>query len=209
MPVNKLAPPSKNEMYRINQAREMEGLDMQQRHMYQLYRSKPQLAQTPIVFQKPYEKMATDAQGRVAQLESWPIGEEGGAIPRPAGLPMGRGGIQMGMLRAPTSVNDALGDFASHIGNNPNEPAFDPKLASIYSKFSQSLDPKFLKTRYEDAVVNRGETRPFEVFSTASDIPALFRGYTFNQWPDEFNNKVFSPKQKSIMDEARTHLGMR
>lgn len=204
MPVNNLAPPGKNAMYRVNQEREMQGLNMQQRHMYQLYRSKPQLAQTPIVFQKPNEQMAGGAM-----LESWPIGEEGGAIPRPAGLPMDRGGIQMGMLRAPTSVNDALADFASHIGNNPNEPAYDPKLASIYSRFAQSLNPAFLKSRYEDAKANRGEKRPFEVFSTASDIPALFRGYTFNQWPDEFNNKAFSPKQKSIMDEARTHLGLR
>ena len=180
----------------------MQGLDMQQRHMYQLYRSKPQLAQTPIVFQKPNEQLAGGAG-----LESWPMGEEGGSIPRPAGLPIGRGGIQMG--RGQVSTNDALADFASHIGNNPNEPAFDPKLASIYSKFSQSLDPEFLKMRYKDDVVNRGEDRPFETWASSSGIPALFRGYTFNQWPDEFNNKVFSPKQKSIMDEARTHLGMR
>ena len=202
MPTNNLAPPGKNAMYRINQEREMQGLDMQQRHMYQLYRSKPQLAQTPIVFQKPNEQLAGGAG-----LESWPMGEEGGSIPRPAGLPIGRGGIQMG--RGQVSTNDALADFASHIGNNPNEPAFDPKLASIYSKFSQSLDPEFLKMRYKDDVVNRGEDRPFETWASSSGIPALFRGYTFNQWPDEFNNKVFSQKQKSIMDEARTHLGMR
>ena len=201
MPTNNLAPPGKNAMYRINQEREMQGLDMQQRHMYQLYRSKPQLAQTPIVFQKPNEQLAGGAG-----LESWPMGEEGGSIPRPAGLPIGRGGIQMG--RGQVSTNDALADFASHIGNNPNEPAFDPKLASIYSKFSQSLDPEFLKMRYKDDVVNRGEDRPFETWASSSGIPALFRGYTFNQWPDEFNNKVFSPKQKSIMDEARTHLGI-
>ena len=190
-------------MYRINQAREMEGLTMPQRYMYQLYRSRPQLSQTPIAFQKPNDLMAEGAG-----LESWPINEEGGDIPRPAGLPMDRGGIQIGSGR-PVSAKDAVADWAGHIGNNPNEPSFDPKLAGIYSRFSQSLSPEFLKMRYEDEKANRGEKRPFETWASSSGIPALFRGYTFNQWPDEFNNRVFSPEQKGIMDEARTHLGMR
>lgn len=203
MPQNALAPPIQNMLYRINQAQEMDGLTMPQRYMYQLYRSRPQLAQTPITFQKPNEKMIKDAG-----LESWPIGEEGGEIPRPRGLPISRGGIQINPERL-VSAKDAVGDWAGHIANNPDEPTFDPKLADIYSRFVQSLDPKFLKDRYEYDVANEGENRPFATWASSSGIPALFRGYTFDQWPDEFNNKVFTAKQKRIMDEARSHLGMR
>jgi hypothetical protein len=204
MPQNALAPPIQNMLYRVNQAQEMDGLTMPQRYMYQLYRSKPQLAQTPITFQKPNEQMINGAG-----LESWPIGEEGSSdIRRPMSLPISRGGIQMNPERL-TSAKDVVADWAGHIANNPDEPAFDPKLADIYSRFVQSLDPKLLKKRYEYDVANGGETRPFATWANSSGIPALFRGYTFNQWPNEFNNKVFSPEQKRIMDEARSHLGMR
>ena len=37
-------------------------------------------------------------------------------------------------------------------------------------------------------------------------MPGLFRGYAFEQWPKEFNDRVYTPEQKQMLDEMVQHL---
>lgn len=196
---NALAPTPVNQLAEMAQ----QNLTMPEALLYRLYRSNPVLNSTPITFRG---QGVPDNAG----LESFPAGESGSSkYPRPSNLPIDRGGIELSENKKPVSPRDVVADWAGHIGNDPNDPSYNIKLADIYSRFAQSLDPKLLQKRYEYDVANQGEKRPFDIWARLSGIPAMFRGYTFNQWPDEFNNKVFTPEQKRIMDEARSHLGMR
>lgn len=164
-------------------------------------------------------------------LETFPTGETGDKFePRPPGLPINQPGVRIydpgihkqlldrldSHVNSPgysTSENlpipqaiDIAGEMAGHVMNNPKEAQFSPELSKLYQQFAGTLDPQMLHGRYQHAVQSQGEQRPFQDWATASGIPALFRGYTFKQWPDEFNKKMYSPEQMGILDRVRELL---
>ena len=120
--------------------------------------------------------------------------------PRPSQLPMGEVGIQVFSPKA--KPLDILGDYVSHYAVEK-----DPKLASLYSQFGQSLDPKMMQQRYQYHQQHFGEKRPYEQWLQTSGLPEMFRGYTFNQWPDAA--KMYTPQQLQILDQVRQYLGIK
>lgn len=133
-------------------------------------------------------------------LEFWPPGEPGAPdTPRPKELPMGKPGIQN--ISAKTRPIDILGDYVSHYAVDN-----DPKLQQMYGQFKSSLDPRIMQERYQWDRSNQGETRPFEEWANASGYPAMFRGYTFDQWPNA--EKHYTKDQLKILDNVRSYLGI-
>jgi hypothetical protein len=37
-------------------------------------------------------------------------------------------------------------------------------------------------------------------------LPAYFRGYAFKQWPDEFNERAYTPEQREMFDRMMNQL---
>lgn len=136
-------------------------------------------------------------------LESWPAGETGDAtLPRPSDLPADKFGLEI--YDRKTSPKDVLADVVSH-----NLVDTDPKIKAIYSDFKASLQPwqnDILKDQYTHAKEKEGESRPFEQWKTASGLPAYFRGYAFDQWPKEFNDKAYTSEQKTKLDGMMDYL---
>ncbi len=136
-------------------------------------------------------------------LEHWAPGEPGApTAARPSQLPMNQYGLE---IRNPaTRPIDVLGDIVSH-----QMVQTDPQIKQIYEKFQQSLTPQqqqLLVEQYEHAKKNEGEQRPFEDWKQASGLPALFRGYAFDQWPKDFTDKVYTPEQKQMFDGMMQYL---
>ena len=119
---------------------------------------------------------------------------------RPAELPAGRVGVEV--FNPQTKTSDLLADYVSHYAVQN-----DPKLKPLYDAFASTLDNKMMQERYQWDVKHEGEKRPFEDWAKASGIPAVFRGYTFRQWPDQFNNRFYTPAQKQILDRIRALVG--
>jgi hypothetical protein len=139
------------------------------------------------------------ANGNV--LEFWPPGEKGGDVPRPSNLPIDVPGIEVGPNARPI---DILGDVVSH-----HLVKTDSTIKKIYSTFSSSITPQqenILASQYKWAVKNNGEKRDFNTWRDVSGLPALFRGYPFQQWPDNFNKKVYTPKQMQLLDHMMQYL---
>jgi len=132
-------------------------------------------------------------------LESWPPGEEGAPdLPRPNEFPNDKFGVEI--YDPKTTAKDVLGDIISHHLIN-----VDPKIKGIYEDFAKSLKPfqeNILRHQYEHAKDNDGEKRPFEDWKKDSGLPGYFRGYTFNQWPDNFNQQAYTPEQMKKLDEV-------
>ena len=122
--------------------------------------------------------------------------------PRPSGLPLNKPGLE---IRDPsTRPIDILGDIASH--HLINE---DPVVKSAYEKLQSSMTPAqqdILKDQYEYAKKNEGEDRSFEEWKTVAGMPGFFRGYTFQQWPKDFNDKAYTPEQRADLDKLMGYL---
>jgi hypothetical protein len=39
-------------------------------------------------------------------------------------------------------------------------------------------------------------------------MPGFLRGYTFNQWPEEFNKRAYRPEQINLLNKLKQHLGV-
>jgi hypothetical protein len=136
-------------------------------------------------------------------LEHWPVGEQGAPNqPRPQQLPIGQMGLE---IRDPkTRPIDVLGDIVSH-----NLVNTDPTIKAAYQNFQQSITPqqhRILSDQYQHARKNEGETRSFEDWKATAGLPAFFRGYAFQQWPQEFNDRVYTPEQKQMFDQMMQYL---
>ena len=123
-------------------------------------------------------------QGDQNMLEFWPPGEGGSPdSPRPS---------------------DVLGDVVSHFLVKQ-----DPVIAATYEQFTKSLGPEqqtILQEQYKYAIANEGEKRPFQEWLQSTGLPAYFRGYAFQQWPAEFNEKAYTPEQRQMFDQMMQYL---
>lgn len=137
-------------------------------------------------------------------LEHWPADETGTEkYQRPKEFPMGKAGLEI--FDKNTKPSDAAADYVSH-----NMVKTDPYLKNIYSKFEDSLkspeSKQVLRDQYSHAVIYEGEDRPYKDWAEQTGKPGYFRGYTFNQWPKEFNDKVYTSKQKNLLDKVNQYL---
>lgn len=143
-----------------------------------------------------------------AMLESWGKGEEGTPdYPRPGGLPMNQDSVQVFNPDTITPKN-VLADVVGHFMADPQSENYDPVLGGMYDQYVKSLDPRMMQQRYEYARQNFGEERPYEQWLHASGAPAVFRGYTFDQWPRDFNEQINTPEQIQMLDEIKRYLGI-
>jgi hypothetical protein len=137
----------------------------------------------------------------VPYLEAYPPGEAGDAsAPRPSQFPMGQYGIEV--YKPTTRPIDVLGDVVSHFLVNT-----DPVIKSYYENFQQSLTPEQqerLQSQYQHAVQNGGEKRPYATWLKMSGLPAYFRGYAFQQWPNA--QKLYTPEQLKNFDAMMQYL---
>jgi hypothetical protein len=144
--------------------------------------------------------------GGQGYMESWPPGETGTPQqPRPAEFSPNRFGVEN--YNAASRPIDLLGDVASHHLVN-----IDPTVKQTYQDFTGSLQPfqeDILKGQYQHARTNAGETRPYEDWRTASGVPGYFRGYAFQQWPQDFNQKAYTPQQMNSFDHMMQYLRRR
>jgi hypothetical protein len=137
-------------------------------------------------------------------LEFWQPGESGDPTqPRPQGIPLGQPGVEI--YSDKVRPIDVLGDVVSHYLVNT-----DPKIQSYFQTFSQSMTPQqqqILQSQYAHAQANEGETRPFDEWASQTGLPAYFRGYAFQQWPQDFVAKAYTPEQRYMFDEMMQYLG--
>lgn len=143
-------------------------------------------------------------------LEHWDPGEPGAPSSpekpldgmRPEGLPIDKHGLE---VRDPnTRPIDILGDIVSH-----NLINTDPTVSASYQKLQDTMTPQqhaILADQYAYAQKNQGEQRPFEDWKSASGMPGYFRGYTFKQWPDDFNAKAYTPEQRADLDKLMSYF---
>ena len=117
-------------------------------------------------------------------------------------MPLDKPGLE---IRDPTTRPiDVLGDITSHHLINT-----DPVVKQAYDKLQSSITPQqqsVLQNQYEYAQKNEGETGSFEDWKSRAGMPGFFRGYTFQQWPKDFNDKVYTPEQKADLDGVMTYL---
>jgi len=139
---------------------------------------------------------------RDGYLEFWPPGESGPPdYPRPEEFGDSPG---VEIYKEDTKPIDVLGDVTSHWLIEQ-----DPIVSKYYDDFKQSLTPdqrQRLKGQYSYAQQNFDETRPYEQWESMSGMPGYFRGYPFKQWPDEFNQKAYTPEQRSELDRMMGYL---
>ena len=145
----------------------------------------------------------TNIGGGPGFLEFWPPGEAGTPDhPRPKDFAMNRPGTEI--YRKDTKPSDVAADITSHwLVDN------DPTVKKNYEKFLSQITPNqqgAMRSQYEWAKKNEGETRPFEVWQAISGLPAAYRGYTFNQWPKEFNDRFYTREQRTTLDELLQYL---
>lgn len=148
----------------------------------------------------------TDAPGKYGDIEAWPPEEAGTAdYKRPEGIPLEKFGVQV-FNSGKTKPIDVLADVASH-----HLVYTDPTMIGYYQQFKDSLTQQQkngFKEDYQHAIKYEGETRPFDTWLEVSRLPTYFRGYTFNQWPEEFTSKVFTPDQIKLFNQVRDYLGV-
>lgn len=136
-------------------------------------------------------------------LEYWPPGETGAPdFPRPKDLPANAPGLQI--LRQDTKPADVAGDITSHY-----LVSHDPVIKQYYHSFVSSLTDsqrQKLKDDYKYAQDKEGEKRPFNEWATTTRLPAYFRGYAFQQWPQSFNDQFYTKDQKSMFDNMMKYL---
>jgi hypothetical protein len=161
--------------------------------------------QYPVLKDFGYTQSPPDNTGR--QLEFWGPGDMGWDwggqhYDRPSTLPPDKPGLEV--LSNKARPIDLLGDAVSH-----HLVKTDPTLKNYYDTFKGSITPKqqdILQQQYQYDVTNSNEQRPFADWLDATGHPAMFRGYAFQQWPDEFNQQVYTPEQRKMFDEMMGHL---
>lgn len=135
-------------------------------------------------------------------MEFWPQGEPGSSdYRRPAEFPLDKAGIEN--YRQDSRPIDVMGDVSSHMLRDT-----DPLTQYKYMLFKNSLTPEQKQTlngQYDYAKKNLGEQRPYDDWHETSGLPAMFRGYAFQQWPQEFNDKVYTPEQKASFDDLMNY----
>lgn len=143
-------------------------------------------------------------------LEHWDPGDAGSAPTspndlnslRPAALPLDKPGLE---IRDPnTRPIDILGDIASH-----HLRFTDPVVKGAYQDLQNSMTPQqndILQDQYQYAQKNEGETGSYDDWKERAGMPGFFRGYTFQQWPKDFNDKAYTPAQRSKLDDLMTYL---
>lgn len=143
-------------------------------------------------------------------LEHWDPGDAGVAPTsptsldalRPAALPMDKPGLE---IRDPsTRPIDILGDIASH-----HLRFTDPVVKSAYQDLQDSMTPQqnaILQDQYDYAQKNEGETGSFDDWKDRAGMPGFFRGYTFQQWPKDFNDKAYTPEQRQKLDKLMNYF---
>ncbi len=139
-------------------------------------------------------------------MESWMPGMQTSipGVDRPSEIPTNKMGVEVFDPKA--RPIDIMGDVASHHLVNS-----DPNVAAIYQNFQKSLQPwqhDILRNQYDYATnqTDAPETRSFEQWRDVSGLPAYFRGYAFDQWPTEFNDKAYTPEQKQMLDGMMSYL---
>lgn len=166
-------------------------------------------AQYPVLKDQDYGYVE-NFKPNTGYLEHWDPGDAGVApnsptsldALRPASLPMDKHGLE---IRDPsTRPIDVLGDIASH-----HLRFTDPVVKKSYENLQGSMTPdqqNILQDQYQYAQKNEGETGSFDDWKDRAGMPGFFRGYTFQQWPKEFNDKVYTPEQKSNLDNLMKYL---
>jgi len=136
-------------------------------------------------------------------LEAWPPGETGTSDrPRPSDFPATGYGIEI--YNPQTRPIDVLGDVTSHFLVNT-----DPTIKDYYQRFQSSLTPEQearLKEQYQHAQRHEGEKRPYAQWRELTGMPGYFRGYPFKQWPDAFNQRAYTPEQRTMLDQMMSYL---
>ncbi|HDL64309.1 MAG TPA: hypothetical protein ENH12_02845 [Proteobacteria bacterium] len=139
------------------------------------------------------------------KLEFWDLEDPGSAQePRPKEIPLGSIGVQI--FSEKVRPIDVLADVVSHYLR-----FHDPKIKAYYQEFVDSLtfaQKERLKVDYQWSRENEGTTEPYETWVKRVRLPAYFRGYTFNQWPGSFTQKVFTPAQIDLFDQVRKYVGV-
>lgn len=121
---------------------------------------------------------------------------------RPMDMPLGQPGVAV--FDPDVRPDDIAADYASHYGRQR-----DPVIKANYDRFVNSMTDRqrqILLEQYQHARTHEGEKRPFDVWAEVSGRPAWYRGYLFNQWPQEFIDAAFLPAQRAQLDEIRSHL---
>lgn len=121
---------------------------------------------------------------------------------RPAYLPAGKVGIEVFSPKA--KPIDILGDYVSHYAVEK-----DPKLSQMYEGFKSATPEQVMRERYAYHQQNFKEDRPYEDWARMTGYPELFRGYTFNQFPAESTQEIYSPEQLKYLDQVRQYLGIK
>ena len=145
-----------------------------------------------------------DEDPKAGVLEFWQPNDPGGdKYQRPEEIPLDSIGIEMRSSK--TRPIDILGDYVSHYAVE----GADPTLTKIYQEFIKTIPEKQQRSRYEYAVNNENEDRPYETWKQMVGDPGMFRGYTFDQFPKEEINKMYSPEQLALLDQAKEYLGLK
>lgn len=63
-----------------------------------------------------------------------------------------------------------------------------------------------LQDQYDYAQKNEGETGSFDDWKDRAGMPGFFRGYTFQQWPKDFNDKAYTPEQRQKLDKLMNYF---
>lgn len=160
--------------------------------------------QYPILKKLGIQFKSSIGQGKSGNLlEFWKPGEPGDkSSPRPGDIPLKSPGVEV--FSDKVRPIDILGDVVSH-----HLMETDPKIKKTYDVFEKSLTPRqesVLQHQYEYAQQNQDEKRPFDEWRKETGLPAMFRGYAFQQWPDEFNQKVYTPEQIKLFDTMMQYL---
>jgi hypothetical protein len=140
---------------------------------------------------------------KYGKLEFFPSDEPGSPErPRPKEFPVGRPLVEV--YDPKTRPIDILGDIASHYMIEQ-----DPRVQGYYSQFQKSLLPgqyDRLRSQYQFAQKNFGEERPYEQWYERTGLPGYFRGYPFQQWPEDFNETAYTPEQRQLLDEMMQYF---
>jgi len=153
----------------------------------------------PILNKYDYKIVDTPNEDSPYYLEHFPPGEVGSLeMPRPKGIPLEEYGLQIFKDVRP---EDIAGDIISHHIVNK-----DKYLSEKYKDFKTSTSLDVMKERYKYHKENFNEQRDFNSWSERTGYPELFRGYVFNQFDEETKNNLYSPKQKTVLNEIKEYI---
>ena len=148
-------------------------------------------------------KESPQTEGDNRQLEHWTAGEPGDEkYPRPSDLPLDKHSIEV--FNKNIKPSDVAGDIVSH--HLVNE---DPKLKEINKEFESTLSSSTGKTALRELyaeALRGGEDRNYKQWLDQTGKAQYLRGYAFDQFPKESQDKFYSTKQKAILDKMKSYL---